>query len=103
MRFNRRNLDSETVKQRIDPFAFYVREQDLAGQDRPNGCWMVAGLCPFHTDRFEGSFHVNLVSGGFNCFSCHAKGGDVISYTRQKYQLGFKPALSKLVSEWGVA
>ena len=38
------------------------------------------GLCPFHADTRPNSFFVNLETGGYVCFSCGAKGGDLFSF-----------------------
>lgn len=31
-------------------------------------------ICPFHKDRHFGNFYINLSSGVYHCFSCHARG-----------------------------
>jgi hypothetical protein len=51
--------------------------------------------CCFHTDS-NPSLSINILSGGFYCFSCGAKGGDVISFVMQRYQLTFKKACQQL-------
>lgn len=48
------------------------------------------GLCPFH-DEDTPSFMVNPKKNLFFCHGCK-KGGDVISYVRNKYQVSFKEA-----------
>jgi DNA primase len=36
---------------------------------------------------------VNVANGGFYCFSCGAKGGDVLEFVRLHYGLSFPDAL----------
>lgn len=97
-----RNDLKERVKETVDPVAFYQHEgQELktAGQRE----WKIAGLCPFHADKRSGSFYVNARNGAFKCFSCDATGGDIIDFTRHKYDLSFTEALDKLSHEWRVS
>lgn len=51
--------------------------------------------CCFHADS-NPSLSINLISGGFNCFACGTKGGDVISFVMQRYQFTFKQACKQL-------
>jgi hypothetical protein len=51
--------------------------------------------CCFHHDS-NPSLSINLISGGFHCFSCGASGGDVISFAMQRYHLTFKEACKQL-------
>lgn len=92
-------FDACQLKGRIDPVDFYTRE----GQEiHKGGAWKQAGLCPFHEDRNAGSFYINACNGGYKCFSCGAKGGDIIAFIQQKYSLSFREALCKLQSDWRV-
>lgn len=52
-------------------------------------------LCPFHAEN-NPSFGVNMRSGGFNCFGCGVKGGDILSYHQQMYELTFIQALEAI-------
>ena len=94
-------LDLNNFKRTISPCEFYLREQALS-KFRRSGKWAEAGLCPFHHDQRAGSFYFNIETGAYTCFSCGKKGGDIISFTQNKYDLTFKEALSKLRKEWGV-
>ncbi len=91
--------NTKTLKQRINPQTFYESEQDQVKRANGKG-WAEAGLCPFHDDNKAGNFYVNLNSGGFHCFSCASKGGDVIAYTVQRYGLGFVDAMKRLEKDW---
>jgi len=94
-------LDANWIKAMIDPIDFYTSE----GQEittRSGSPWKQGGLCPFHEDRHAGSFYIHSTSGGYCCFSCGAKGGDIINFTRNKYGLRFGDALRKLANEWRV-
>lgn len=42
-------------------------------KETSNGLELPA-ICPFHEDRYMGNFYINLNSGLYHCFSCHAKG-----------------------------
>ncbi|WP_052394014.1 CHC2 zinc finger domain-containing protein [Mycoavidus cysteinexigens] len=61
------------------------------------GEWKTA-LCPFHADT-KPSLRVRLDSGGFRCMACGAHGGDVLSFHRQRYGLGFAVA-AKALGAW---
>jgi hypothetical protein len=75
--------------------SFY--EVELGELRRPSHGWTApkAG-CPFHQSKSKASFRVNLDSGGFNCFGCGAKGGDVIAFVRLRAGLSFPAALKHL-------
>lgn len=44
--------------------------------------------CPFHEDH-KPSLSLNLQTGGFFCFGCQARGGDIIDFHRRRYRLNF--------------
>lgn len=89
------------IKANIPPADFYRAELPTMPLPRGGG-WRDGGLCIFHADNHAGSFRVNLETGGFCCFSCGAKGSDVIAFIRLRDDLSFPEALNKLSSEWGV-
>lgn len=92
-------VDASQVKECINPIDFYSHEgQEVATRGKDN--WKLAGLCPFHEDRHVGSFYIHSDSGAFRCFSCDAKGGDIITFTQKKYDIPFKESLEKLKSDW---
>lgn len=95
-------LDAEQIKNYIHPYDFYLREQNISRLGSSTKQWVVAGLCPFHEDSTPGSFKANLENGAFVCFSCGAKGGDIISFSQKKYKIGFRQALEQLGYEWRV-
>lgn len=90
------------IKEQVDPYDFYLSEQNISHFKHGSGDWVEAGLCPFHDDNMPGSFKVNTDIGAFICFSCGQKGGDVIDFIRKKYSLTFLDALYKLKKEWGI-
>jgi DNA primase len=102
MEYRYRRIDTDCLKQAIGPHDFYLREQDLSHFGHRSQQWAIAGLCPFHEDHSAGSFKVNLHNGAFTCFSCGAKGGDIISFTQLKYSLTFKEAIERIAYEWRV-
>jgi hypothetical protein len=73
---------------------FYERELGQLG--RPDRKGWAAANCPFHRSKTGRSFSINLDSGGFHCFGCDAKGGDVISFAEKRYGLSFKDACIQL-------
>ena len=81
------------------PQSFYERE--LGEFRRPCRGWAAPKSgCPFHQSESKTSFRVNLDSGGFNCFGCGAKGGDVLAFVRLRYNLSFEQAARQL-GAWG--
>jgi DNA primase len=93
-------ISADLIKQEIDPRDFYEHELSGVSLNKPE--WNDGGLCPFHADKNTGSFHVNLETGSFNCFSCGEKGGDIIAFTMALYDLSFPEALAKLAQDWGL-
>lgn len=52
-------------------------------------------ICPFHDDSTP-SLSINTVHGCFKCFSCEAKGGDLISFHMKLKGIGFVEACKQL-------
>jgi len=73
---------------------FYERE--LGKLSRPNRKGWAVANCPFHKSKSRTSFSVNVDSGGFHCFGCGAKGGDVISFLMLRDKCDFKTATKHL-------
>lgn len=85
------------VKQKLPPSRFYnIYLPGSFGHPTGNGWHTWNGLCPFHDDKKTGSFVVNKHTGGFHCFSCGAKGGDIFDFYMQLERLNFKAALTQL-------
>lgn len=90
----------DDLKRTVNPIDFYAQElQEPRLNIRKK--WAIAGLCPFHEDRRVGSFYINTETGSFICHSCGNKGGDIIAFVERKYQLPFREAFQKLITEWG--
>ncbi len=51
--------------------------------------------CCFHEDR-QPSLRLNLKNGSFRCFGCGVRGGNVLSFHCQRYQLSFSETLLAL-------
>lgn len=62
-----------------------------------HGDWRTV-VCPFHADHTP-SLSVNVVTGGFCCHACEAKGGDVLDYQEQRYDQTFVEA-AKALGAW---
>ena len=98
----RRNTpDANTIKRTVAPLEFYRHE--LPNAPLKKSGWNEGGLCPFHNDKTPGSFHVNTETGAFKCYSCGAKGGDIIAFTITLYGFSFPDALAKLSDDWGLS
>jgi hypothetical protein len=102
--WTQRRLDMQSdklkyIKENVGIEIFYMQELT---NFRPRNWkqWTCGGLCPFHKDKRQGSFWINISSGAYKCFSCGAKGGDVIAFVCQKYSLRFKQALDRLQNEY---
>ncbi len=91
----------ENVKTSIPPTDFFRAELPSMPPPRGGG-WRDGGLCPFHADNHAGSFRVNVDTGSFRCFSCGAKGADIIAFLQLRNGLSFADALRQLSDEWGV-
>ena len=95
-----KKIDSYSLRAQITPLNFYRSE--LGSFKITKSDWNNGGLCPFHDDKRPNSFFINLESGAYKCFSCHAKGSNIISFTQQLYGLSFYEVLLKLSNEWEV-
>ncbi len=93
-------FNAEFIKNSLAPLDFYGYQLPNAPLKQKG--WNDGGLCPFHADNSPGSFRVNLTTGGFICFACGAKGGDIVAFTMARYGLQFVDALFKLADEWGL-
>lgn len=94
-------MTAATLKSAIAPAAFYRVEVPTMPTPRRDHGWVDGGLCPFHDDHRARNFRVNLDTGAFTCFSCGAKGADVIAFTRLRHGLSFPDALAALADAWG--
>ncbi len=76
---------------------FYSREFGSAlGRERRG--WAQTKCC-FHDGESKTSLSLNLDEGHFYCFSCGAKGGDVIAFVQLRYKLDF-PGAAKELGAW---
>jgi DNA primase len=96
-----KRIEAYVLKSLIPAEDFYKREGQKV-RYKGNNPWKEAGTCPFHNDRKAGSFRIHSLNGSFRCFSCGAKGGDIIAYTMKKYEIPFIDAIQKLSCDWGV-
>ena len=77
------------------PVAKSFYEGELGQLTRPSRGW-ARGRCPWHESRSGLSFSVNLDSGGFYCFGCQVKGGDIVAYVMLRDKIDFKAACRQL-------
>src|SRR5215813_7755908 len=84
-----------TFSRELLPPATVVYSTHLRKLGRPNRQGWALALCPFHDDH-RPSLSVNMQCGGFFCFSCLAKGGDVIDFLMLRYGWDFVRAVTHL-------
>ena len=91
------NAPVQALKGNIPPERYYAeRLHGSFGKPTGNGWHSWNGLCPFHDDTRPGSLVVNKQSGAFRCFSCGARGGDIIDFHMLRHRLGFADAFNEL-------
>ena len=89
------HLDKNSILEDFNFEHFYENEIGLLRRGSSSGWRVVNGLCPFHNDHKPGSLAVNVVHGGFICYSCGAK-GSVIAFVKQTRGLNYRSALKAL-------
>jgi len=82
------------------PTAFYSDQFPRMKKTRRG--WVIVNCCFHHPDRHP-SLAINLNTGGFSCFSCGAKGGDVVDFVIQLDGVDFKTAARQLGAWRGLA
>jgi hypothetical protein len=93
-------LSADVLKALLPPIDYYRAELPQMPQNHRHSGWVSGGLCPFHDDQQAGSFRVNLDSGAFLCFSCGAKGGDILSFHQARYRMYFEDALRDIANTY---
>lgn len=86
------NTTSIDVKNSINPAAFYASRLEDFKQNRPG--WQNV-RCVFHGDNTP-SLAVNSETGGYICFGCGAKGGDIIAFEQAFNHCTFNEAVESL-------
>ncbi len=89
-------IDAQKLKEAI-PIEEYYREE--LGEPQKNNKDHRVYFCPFHEDHKTPNLAVYF-EGGFYCFACEAKGGDVISFHREKHNLSFSDTLKELAEKY---
>ena len=86
------NTMSRDIKSSINPTDYYIsRIQDFK-RNRPG--WQNV-KCVFHGDNGP-SLAVNAETGGYLCFGCGAKGGDIIAFEMAMNRCSFNDAIKTL-------
>ena len=91
----------QQVRDGVEPTQYFHNRLPTMPTARRTG-WVDGGLCPFHADKSPGSFRVNTENGMFRCFSCEAKGADVIAFEAALAQSDLLTAARALALEWGL-
>lgn len=76
-----------------DPAQYFAAHVEGIGKPSPDG-W-AACRCPFHADH-NASASANLITGGFRCHGCEAK-GDLVAFHQRITGLAFKDAVRDLI------
>ena len=92
-------LSADVLKAALPASAYYRRALPTMPDARHAG-WVDGGLCPFHDDRHRGNFRVNLDTGAFCCFSCGAKGGDILAFHQRRHGLDFQEVIRDLAEQF---
>jgi len=79
-----------------EPASFYRSRIEKVGT--PNAKGWAACCCPLHEDR-RASASVNLITGGFRCHGCGAR-GDLVSFHMRWAGLDFMAAVRDLMEGW---
>lgn len=90
-------LSANILKHRLSAEQYYTSVLSGSfGKATGKGWHMWNGLCPFHDDKYSGSFVINKAKGSYRCFSCGKHGGDFIAFHMAHKGLDFYPALREL-------
>lgn len=92
-------LSADVLKAALPASTYYRRALPTMPRTRHEG-WVDGGLCPFHDDRHRGNFRVNIDSGAFCCFSCGAKGGDILAFHQLRSGLDFQEVIRDLAEQF---
>ncbi len=92
-------ISPDVLKAAVSPTSYYTAMLPTMKNPRREG-WIAAGLCPFHDNKHDGNFRIDLAGGAFFCHACGAKGGDIISFHKQHCGMSFKDALADLVEHY---
>lgn len=76
-----------------EPLDYYTSTAGLVLKGPARSNWKTTS-CAFHGG--SDSFSVNIKTGGFLCFNCQAKGGDVLAYHMAAHGLSFVEAAKAL-------
>lgn len=76
-----------------DPAAYYAAQLDNVS--RADGKGWAACRCPFHDDT-HASASANLLTGGFRCHACEAR-GDLVGFHMRRTGLAFALAVRDLI------
>lgn len=76
-----------------DPASYYAERVDNLARAAGDG-W-AACRCPFHDDA-HASASANLITGGFRCHACEAR-GDLVAFHMRRTGLAFASAVRDLI------
>lgn len=86
-------LGNRTIHMRQLPFPLAYYQQQFSNLV-PGYEW-VSVRCCFHEDQ-KPSLRLNLQNGSFRCFGCGARGGSILAFHCQRYQLTLVQAILEL-------
>jgi DNA primase len=92
-------LRADTLKAALPAARYYASALQTMPPTQRAG-WVDGGLCPFHPDTHKGNFRVNLDTGAYRCFSCDARGGDILDFHQQTRNLSLPETIADLAREF---
>jgi hypothetical protein len=92
-------VTAHAFRRELLPPARDFYEAELGKLTRPNRKGWCQARCPFHNSKSGKSFSINVETGGFFCFGCDVKGGDVVAFIRLRDRCDF-PTACKLLGCW---
>lgn len=75
----------------------YYKDQFKSTEFNKKNEWIKVN-CIFHEEKTP-SLHLNTKFGGFKCFGCGIKGGDIIEFHKKRYNLTFKQCIKELTKK----
>ncbi len=90
------SIDKMKLKSVIPIDAYYRGQLGNPEKTNPNH-WV--HFCPFHGDEKTPNLAIYL-DGGFKCFACDAKGGDVLAFHQKREGLSFPETLTELAKKY---
>jgi len=91
-------IDKTKLKAAIQIDEFYQSELGSPAKTHQNH-WVY--FCPFHNDENTPNLALAVYfDGGYKCFACGIKGGDVLAFHQKQHKLSFLDVLNELADKY---